>query len=69
MLMTLRRSRTLLERSGAGGDGAGRAIHQDAARDLVFAANQAVCAFWDARWWRPPVPAELPGAGPDRRHR
>ena len=32
-------------RSGAGGDGAGELYTKDAARDLVFAANQAGCAF------------------------
>lgn len=32
-------------RSGTGGDGAGELYTKDAARDLVFAANQAGCAF------------------------
>ena len=47
MLMTLRRSRTLLEGCVAGlvVTGRGELYTKDAARDLVFAANQAGCAF------------------------
>ena len=47
MLMTLRRSQTLLEGCVAGlvVTGRGELYTKDAARDLVFAANQAGCAF------------------------
>ena len=47
MLMALRRSRTLLEGCVAGlvVTGRGELYTKDAARDLVFAANQAGCAF------------------------
>ena len=47
MLMTLRRSRALLEGCVAGlvVTGRGELYTKDAARDLVFAANQAGCAF------------------------
>ena len=72
MLMALRRSRTLLEGCVAGlvVTGRGELYTKDAARDLVFAANQAGCDLSGTpAGGGHRLPAELPGAGPDRRHR
>lgn len=70
MLSRLRRSETLLHGCVAGVvvTGVGEFYTKDVARDMVFAANQAGCAFLG----RPLVEAtgslrELPRAGADRR--
>lgn len=56
MLSRLRRDVSLLTGCVAGVivTGVGEFYTKDVARDMVFAANQAGCAFWAGPWWRPP---------------
>lgn len=66
MLQALRGCDTLLRGSVAGVivTGVGEFYTKDVARDMVFAANQAGCAFLGRPWWRPPAPCGISAPRP-----